>query len=253
MKQIMLHGANDWRLDDIPEPEPGPRDALVRIAACGICGTDTSYIHMGMTPGHPIPLGHEMAGTVEWLGSEVTGVAVGDKVVVRPSDARQRADGHRRRPGRAHPGAARARGRRRHPPVQGARGHGPHHRRPHRARRRRHAVGEPVRRQGRRQGRRVRLRPHRPLRPGHPGRPGRHRHRGGRPQPGPPRAGQDRRGRPRHRPHRGRRVGRAQAHPRHDPVHVRADRGHRHLHRGLGRRQRDRRRAPERPGRRHAW
>jgi len=86
MKQIMLHGANDWRLDDIPEPDPGPRDALVRIAACGICGTDTSYIHMGMTPGHPIPLGHEMAGTVEWLGSEVSGVAVGDKVVVRPSD-----------------------------------------------------------------------------------------------------------------------------------------------------------------------
>jgi (R,R)-butanediol dehydrogenase / meso-butanediol dehydrogenase / diacetyl reductase len=87
MKQIMLHGANDWRLDDIPEPDPGPRDALVRIAACGICGTDTSYIHMGMTPGHPIPLGHEMSGTVEWLGAEVSGVAVGDKVVVRPSDA----------------------------------------------------------------------------------------------------------------------------------------------------------------------
>jgi 2-desacetyl-2-hydroxyethyl bacteriochlorophyllide A dehydrogenase len=87
MKQIMLHGANDWRLDDVPDAEPGPRDALVRIAACGICGTDTSYIHMGMTPGHPIPLGHEMAGTVEWLGAEVDGVAVGDRVVVRPSDA----------------------------------------------------------------------------------------------------------------------------------------------------------------------
>ena len=56
MKQIMLHGVDDWRLDDVPEPDPGPRDALVRIAACGICGTDTSYIHMGMTPGHPIPL-----------------------------------------------------------------------------------------------------------------------------------------------------------------------------------------------------
>ena len=72
MKQIMLHGANDWRIDDIDEPTPGPRDALVRIAACGICGTDVSYIHMGMTPGHPIPMGHEMAGVVEWLGSEVT-------------------------------------------------------------------------------------------------------------------------------------------------------------------------------------
>jgi len=87
MKQIMLHGPDDWRVDDVPEPEPGPRDALVRIAACGICGTDTSYIHMGMTPGHPIPLGHEMAGTVDWVGAEVTDVQVGDRVIVCPSDA----------------------------------------------------------------------------------------------------------------------------------------------------------------------
>jgi threonine dehydrogenase-like Zn-dependent dehydrogenase len=87
MKQVMLHGADDWRLDDIDEVEPGPRDALVRIAACGICGTDVSYIHMGMTPGHPIPLGHEMAGVVDWVGDEVTDVAVGDRVIVCPSDA----------------------------------------------------------------------------------------------------------------------------------------------------------------------
>ncbi|MEY4130645.1 MAG: hypothetical protein RLZZ31_769 [Actinomycetota bacterium] len=86
MKQIMLHGANDWRLDDIDEPTPGRRDALVRIAACGICGTDVSYVHMGMTPGHPIPLGHEMAGTIEWLGEEVSDLSVGDRVVVCPSD-----------------------------------------------------------------------------------------------------------------------------------------------------------------------
>jgi 2-desacetyl-2-hydroxyethyl bacteriochlorophyllide A dehydrogenase len=86
MKQIVLHGADDWRLDDVPEPEPGPRDALVEIAACGICGTDVSYIHLGLTPGHPIPLGHEMAGVVSWLGDEVEGLAVGDRVVVCPSD-----------------------------------------------------------------------------------------------------------------------------------------------------------------------
>ena len=86
MKQIMLHGRNDWRLDDIPDPRPGPRDALVRIVACGICGTDVSYVHMGMTPGHPIPLGHEMAGVVEWVGADVGGVGVGDRVIVCPSD-----------------------------------------------------------------------------------------------------------------------------------------------------------------------
>jgi 2-desacetyl-2-hydroxyethyl bacteriochlorophyllide A dehydrogenase len=86
MKQVMLHGANDWRIDDVAVREPGPRDALVRIAACGICGTDLSYIHMGMTPGHPIPLGHEMAGTVDWVGDEVDGFAAGDRVIVCPSD-----------------------------------------------------------------------------------------------------------------------------------------------------------------------
>jgi threonine dehydrogenase-like Zn-dependent dehydrogenase len=82
----MLHGANYGRLDDSPHPQPGPRDALVRVAACGICGTDVSYVHMGMTPGHPIPLGHEMAGVVDWVGAEVDGVVVGDRVVVCPAD-----------------------------------------------------------------------------------------------------------------------------------------------------------------------
>jgi 2-desacetyl-2-hydroxyethyl bacteriochlorophyllide A dehydrogenase len=86
MKQIMLHGPNDWRLDDVPDPDPGPRDALVRVAACGICGTDVSYVHMGLIPGHPIPLGHEMAGVVEWVGDDVSDVSVGDRVVVCPSD-----------------------------------------------------------------------------------------------------------------------------------------------------------------------
>ncbi len=86
MKQIMLHGANDWRLDEIPEPVAGPHDAVVRVAACGICGTDLSYIHLGLTPGRPIPLGHEMAGVVESVGAEVSDVAVGDRVIVCPSD-----------------------------------------------------------------------------------------------------------------------------------------------------------------------
>jgi threonine dehydrogenase-like Zn-dependent dehydrogenase len=86
MRQIMLHGPDDWRLDDVPDAEPGPRDAMVRIAACGICGTDVSYVHMGGVGGGPIPLGHEMAGVVEWLGDEVTDVAVGDRVIVCPKD-----------------------------------------------------------------------------------------------------------------------------------------------------------------------
>jgi threonine dehydrogenase-like Zn-dependent dehydrogenase len=87
MKQVRVHGPDDWRLDDMPDPQPGTRDALVRIAACGICGTDVSYIHMGGLTGRPMALGHEMAGVVEWVGAEVAGVAMGDRVIVCPSDA----------------------------------------------------------------------------------------------------------------------------------------------------------------------
>ncbi|HXZ63059.1 MAG TPA: zinc-binding dehydrogenase [Acidimicrobiales bacterium] len=86
MKQIRVHGPNDVRLDDLPEPEPGRHDALVRIAACGICGTDVSFVHMGGITGKPQALGHEMAGVVEWVGAEVAGVAVGDLVIVCPTD-----------------------------------------------------------------------------------------------------------------------------------------------------------------------
>ena len=46
MKQLRIHGPNDIRLDEVPDPEVGPRDVL-RIAACGICGTDLSSIKSG--------------------------------------------------------------------------------------------------------------------------------------------------------------------------------------------------------------
>jgi (R,R)-butanediol dehydrogenase / meso-butanediol dehydrogenase / diacetyl reductase len=86
MKQIRVHGPHDVRLDEIAEPDPGPRDALVRVAACGICGSDVSFVHMGGLTGHPMPLGHELAGFVEWVGDEVCGPTVGDRVVVHPVD-----------------------------------------------------------------------------------------------------------------------------------------------------------------------
>ena len=79
MRQVRVHGPGDVRLDDVPEPDPGPRDALVRVAACGICGSDLSYIRLGGMAGpgpEPLCLGHEMAGTVEWVGPEVSGAHV---------------------------------------------------------------------------------------------------------------------------------------------------------------------------------
>lgn len=62
----------------------GPGDVLLKIRACGICGSDALYEHMGGIPPHQgnTALGHEPAAEVIEIGTEVTGVAVGDHVVV---------------------------------------------------------------------------------------------------------------------------------------------------------------------------
>jgi L-iditol 2-dehydrogenase len=71
---------------DVPTPAAGPNDVLVRIRACGICGTDTLYISIGGLPPRQgrMPIGHEPAGEVVSVGSDVSGTAVGDRVVVNP-------------------------------------------------------------------------------------------------------------------------------------------------------------------------
>jgi threonine dehydrogenase-like Zn-dependent dehydrogenase len=87
MLQVRVHGPGDVRVDDVPEPAPGPDDVVVRVAACGICGSDLSYIRMGGLAGpggSPMCLGHEMAGVVDWVGSDVAGTEVGQRVVVQP-------------------------------------------------------------------------------------------------------------------------------------------------------------------------
>jgi len=74
---------------DAPKPTVGPADVLVKIRACGICGTDALFISLGGMPGHEggMPLGHEPAGEVVEVGSDVTGIAVGDHVVINPMAA----------------------------------------------------------------------------------------------------------------------------------------------------------------------
>jgi threonine dehydrogenase-like Zn-dependent dehydrogenase len=65
----------------------------VRVAACGICGSDVGYVKLGGVAGptrRPLPLGHELAGVVEAVGAEVAGVRVGARVVVHPGAAGNR-------------------------------------------------------------------------------------------------------------------------------------------------------------------
>jgi L-iditol 2-dehydrogenase len=63
MKAAVCRGAGDLRVEDVPVPEAGPAEMLVRVDACGICGTDIKKIQKGLLAG-PRIFGHEIAGTV---------------------------------------------------------------------------------------------------------------------------------------------------------------------------------------------
>ncbi|ETA92883.1 MULTISPECIES: S-(hydroxymethyl)mycothiol dehydrogenase [Mycobacterium avium complex (MAC)] len=69
-------------LVDIVVPDPGPGEALVDVIACGVCHTDLTYREGGINDEYPFLLGHEAAGRVEAVGSDVTAVQPGDFVVL---------------------------------------------------------------------------------------------------------------------------------------------------------------------------
>jgi len=81
MRAVVYHGVNDLRLETVPVPQIGPGELLVKIATCGICGTDLKKIHTGS---HSAPriFGHEMAGTVVSVGEGGTKFAIGERVMV---------------------------------------------------------------------------------------------------------------------------------------------------------------------------
>ncbi|SDN97403.1 S-(hydroxymethyl)mycothiol dehydrogenase [Geodermatophilus sp. DSM 45219] len=69
-------------VETVVVPDPGPGEAVVDIAACGVCHTDLHYREGGINDEFPFLLGHEAAGTVAAVGAGVTNVAVGDYVVL---------------------------------------------------------------------------------------------------------------------------------------------------------------------------
>jgi alcohol dehydrogenase/propanol-preferring alcohol dehydrogenase len=82
MKAVVVSEANGpWELRDRERPEPGPNQVLIRIRACGICGTDLWLAHGDLSLGEfPRVLGHEGVGEVVAVGAGVTEFAVGDRV-----------------------------------------------------------------------------------------------------------------------------------------------------------------------------
>lgn len=86
MPLVQIHGVNSVTVDSVNRPVAGADDVIVQVAQCGICGSDLGYIAMGglLGPGTPMPLGHELSGTVLETGENVSHVKVGDRVVVNP-------------------------------------------------------------------------------------------------------------------------------------------------------------------------
>jgi len=84
MKAVVWHGIGDIRLDEVPDPRiEQPTDAIVRLTASAICGTDLHMVRgtmVGMRPG--TILGHEGVGIVEQVGSAVRNLQPGDRVVI---------------------------------------------------------------------------------------------------------------------------------------------------------------------------
>ncbi|MFC9919897.1 zinc-dependent alcohol dehydrogenase [Agromyces binzhouensis] len=82
MRALVFTGAGDATVATLPVPEPGPGEVLVRVSVCGVCGSDAAeYDHGPVLTSPPVVLGHEFAGTVERIGPDVEGLAVGATVV----------------------------------------------------------------------------------------------------------------------------------------------------------------------------
>jgi len=86
MKAAYYHGQKTFKVGESVLRKPGPDEVRLKVAFCGICGTDLHIYKGGMDKRVAIPqvIGHEMSGEIAELGSNVKGWAVGDRVVVRP-------------------------------------------------------------------------------------------------------------------------------------------------------------------------
>ena len=88
MKSAIFYGKHDLRIEEHELPKVGPKDVLIQVKACGVCGTDV-HIYEGdkgaadVTP--PTILGHEFAGVIAEVGLEVKGFQIGDRVCIDPN------------------------------------------------------------------------------------------------------------------------------------------------------------------------
>ncbi len=87
-RAAVLHGVHDLRIEDVPVPEPGPKEVLVEVHAVGVCGSDVHYYEHGRIGAYvvrePLILGHESCGVIVQLGPSATRHQVGQRVALEP-------------------------------------------------------------------------------------------------------------------------------------------------------------------------
>lgn len=86
MKAVVFEKPGDFEVTTVTDPTPGASDAILKVEACGICGTDVHLLNGDISSAHyPVIPGHEFCGEVVAVGREVKNVKVGDFVAVDPN------------------------------------------------------------------------------------------------------------------------------------------------------------------------
>jgi threonine dehydrogenase-like Zn-dependent dehydrogenase len=84
VRAAVFHGPRALRVEEVPEPQAGPRDIVVSVRACGVCGTDLHAYADGTLVAPGQVLGHEFAGEVVAVGRMVDGIRAGDRITASP-------------------------------------------------------------------------------------------------------------------------------------------------------------------------
>ncbi len=85
MKALVVHSPHHASVEEVPVPIPGEGEVVIRVKACGICGTDYHIFEGAFLSPYPIIPGHEFAGVVSEVGPGVTTFAKGDRVTADPT------------------------------------------------------------------------------------------------------------------------------------------------------------------------
>lgn len=85
MKAVVFEEKGKYRLKEVPIPQLGEKDVLIKVDTCGLCGTDV-HIYEGAFPANfPVIIGHEFAGIIQEIGKEVKNFKVGNHVTANPN------------------------------------------------------------------------------------------------------------------------------------------------------------------------